>query len=229
MNVPKCGVWYYKEVGSPEIRYSIRSAVTNLGLEKVIIVGDKPKWFAETENSFFLSSKLEREASFTDAWIPWQHMAHFSDSNIYHGEFLLFNDDFYVLKPINEWIDYYRNRADYDAKCGLHNKVYHRRELRAFATLGIPESLGKHYNLHMPMRMNTHDLREAVRQWRYSFVSKDVEFRTTYGNLFPRPDEPHNDVKYANDGTWYSSGERYFPQHDLWLKAMFPDKVFCEK
>ncbi len=225
MEIPDVGVWYYKANQTDELKYSIRSAVKNLGLKKVILVGDKPKWFNETANSIYVKSVPKRSPSYTLAYVPWKHLETFLQSNVYEGEFLLFNDDFYVLKPIKEWVDYYRDPEDYEKKCGSRNRIYHSRELRSFQALGKPFN-SKHYNLHMPMRVNTEDVATAVQFWN-SLVYKDIPFKTTYGNMFIKSDKPHRDVKYDSDGTWLSGGDK------LWyadtVKALFPDKSFCEK
>lgn len=225
MKIPEVGVWYYKLNNTDELKYSIRSAVNNLGLKKIILVGDKPRWFKETENSIYVKSAPRRNPSYTLAYVPWQHMETFVNSGVYKGEFLLFNDDFYVLKPLKTWVDYYRDPLDYDVKCGSRNRIYHRRELRALQTLGKPLN-SNHYNLHMPMRMNTEDLRKAVQFWNSS-LNKDFEFRTTYGNMFPRPEEAHRDVKYDNDGTFLSGGDKLW--YEETVANLFPNKVFCEK
>lgn len=223
--VPKVGVWYYKLNDTDELRYSIRSAIKNLGIEKVFLVGDKPKWFKETDNSYYIESIPKRSTNYTLAYVPWQHMESFLKSGLYSGEFLLFNDDFFVLKPIHDWVDYYRDINDYNQKCGIHNRVYHRRELRALAVLKIPYNAGKHYNLHIPMRMNTKNLKIAIDFWNRQ-INKDFEFRTTYGNMFCKNDFPHRDVKYDKDEEFLSGGDRLWYEEEI--RTAFPEKSFCE-
>lgn len=225
MNIPKVAVWYYRINDTDELKYSIRSAVKNLGIEKVFLVGDCPKWFKESENSVFIKSEPRRDLGYSIAYVPWQHMESFVNSGLYSGEFLLFNDDFFVLKPIDEWIDYYRDIDDYDKKCGIHNRVYHRRELRAFNLLKIPFNSGRHYNLHMPMRMNTKNVKIALDFWKKQ-LNKDFEFRTTYGNMFKREDYPHRDVKYDSDGEFLSGSDKLWYEDEI--RKLFPEKSFCE-
>lgn len=232
MEIPKVGVWYYRNIvrrgtqsyrEGDELRYSIRSAVKNLGLEKVILVGDKPSWFKESEQAIWVNSPYILDPVSPIASIPWNHLKRLYQSKKYRGEFLLFNDDFFVLQPLDFWSDTYRDPVEYRFKVEK-NREYHMREQRALLTLG--SSNGKHFNLHIPMRVHTDNL-PNIFSVRERSLRQDLPFRTLYGNLFLPNAVPYRDVKGESDGVFYSSSEQTWKDQE-WLRELFPEPSFCE-
>ena len=226
MSCPTVGVWYYKESCTDELKYSIRSAVKNLGITTVILIGDKPKWFQESEHAIFVPNTLTRNPSFTRAWVPWQQMEAFINSGVYSGEFLLFNDDFFILKPIKDWKDYHRDQQNYEEKVKKSNRIYHQRELRALYALH--KDNGVHYNMHIPMKMDTEKVRETLAFW-YGLLNKDIEFRTTYGNMHLDQTESMVDVKYSPNEYFFSGGDRWWRTNGDWIRDMFKEQTYVER
>ena len=172
-------VYYYKEDASKgeDLRYSIRSVVKNFPYSKIILLGDKPKWFHESEEFIYIPSEAKRTSSWTIGWVPFQHML----TLLKHADFedfILFNDDFFVTKPIKEFQDLYRLDSDYDMRAKV-NRIYHKRTQRS---LTYTKSK-KYFNLHCPMRFKISHLREYMDWWLKSPV-KDLDFRTLYGNMY---------------------------------------------
>lgn len=228
MSIPETGVWYYKESDTDELKYSMRSAIQNLGLKRVILVGDCPKWFVPSLNAIYVPSVMSRNDSFTRAWVPWQHMQNFIRSGVHDGEFLLFNDDFFILQPITEWVDFHRDPIDYEDRVAKSNRIYNNRERRALISLGIDPNKGYHYNMHIPMRMHTDQLKQTLMFWN-SLLNKDVEFRTTYGNMHLKDTPEMVDVKYRPNEVFFSGGDRWWKMNGDSIKRLFPDKTFVER
>ena len=232
MKIPKVGVWYYRNFVKPgtgayaeadELKYSIRSAVKNLGLETVIVVGDKPSWFKESVHALWVNSPYVLDPVSPIASVPWNHLKKFYASKVYRGEFLLFNDDFFVLQPLDFWTDTHRDDIEYRYKVEK-NREYHQREMRALLALSKPN--GKHYNLHIPMRIHTDNL-PIVFTMRDRSYRLDLPFRTFYGNLFLDKSVPYRDVKNNSDGIFFSSSEQSWKE-DQWVRDLFPEPSFCE-
>lgn len=176
-------VYYYKEDLSlgEDLKYSIRSVVKNFPYSKIILLGDKPSWFRESEKFIYIPSKNIRSSGWTIGWVPFQHMNNLIRSNhpaVDFDEFILFNDDFFVTKKVTEFEDFCRSSKDYNLRAKA-NRVYH---TRTRSSLKLTESK-LYFNLHCPMRMKISNLRILIKDWLSSPI-KDLDFRTWYGNRF---------------------------------------------
>lgn len=226
MSCPTVGVWYYRLTDTDELKYSIRSAVKNLGIKKVILIGDKPKWFVESEQAIYIPSVPVRNSNYSVACAAWQHLEKFVFSGVYSGEFLLFNDDFFVLKPIKDWKDYHRDPSNYVERVQTSNRIYHQRELRALYSLNKTD--GVHYNLHIPMKMDTEKLKETIIFWQ-GLLNKDIALKTTYGNMHLKDTEPMVDVKYHPNELFFSTGDRWWRLNGDSIREMFKEQTFVER
>lgn len=230
-------VYYYRRSNSDDdqqILYSIRSACKNLNPSKVIVVGDKPEWFYENPKAIWFPSFPERSMSWTIGWVPFQHFTNFIQKNWDFEDFLLFNDDFFIMKPVYDWIDYERAEKDYMAKTFLC-KPYHAKTL---ATFKLVEGR-KYFNLHLPMRMKVSNVKVLVSWWKSS-LSKDLDFRTFYGNLFIS-DYPNlqaiDDVKVRDDTydpsqTFLSTSIHNYHKGGFLrtkIEELFQEPCFCER
>lgn len=230
-------VWYYRKsapLDDLQLKYSVRSACKNLNPSKIIIIGDKPGWFKETDKSIHVLSNPWRGQNWTVGWVPFQHFVTFCQQQWDFDNFLLFNDDFFVTKPIYDWIDYERSEQSYmerTARC----KPYH---IKTLATFKIVDT--RHYfNLHTPMRLKTYYVKILLTYWKASSC-KDLDFRTFYGNLFLH-DYPKltaiSDPKIFDDVfiedlpfiSTSSNGFRKGKECYRRITEMFPEPCFCEK
>ena len=235
-------IYYFKDDSSNgiDLKYSIRSVVQNFPYEKIYILGDKPKWFLETDNIMHFPSETPHGFDWTIGWIPFQHMNNMLKLDLDFDEFILFNDDFFVTKPIKEFQDYCRNKKDYDQRAAI-NRMYHARTRRSLTlTKG-----DKYFNLHCPMRMKVSSMREMIDFWKKAKV-KDLDFRTLYGNMFI---EEYPNLKPVDDfkssyirkdlldpslREYYSTSSQDFIPSSVSeiakkIKEMFPNYAPCEK
>lgn len=218
-------VLYYIGSGShhnnQELRYSLRTLEKHCkDLDNIWIVGNHPHFL--NDNVKYL-------------WIPdngfwWQNAFRKTMAAIEAGiseNFLLMNDDFFMLKDFSA--------ADYP--------YYHRGEIKEVAenkyqqvicnTRLVLQSLGKscrHYGVHCPMRINATKYKQLA-----SFYKNDqnpVSARCLYGNLFCRgrrvSDCKSSEFKTSVTGCWsakdWISGDvfkeldKMFPHPSKWEK-----------
>lgn len=180
-----------------ELRYSIRSVMANVPHHRIIIVGGSPSWLRPSETLIHLPR--------TQPLSKWQN----SITNVKHAilslqdtslplsaPFLLFNDDFYVMQPIErmpvytqgrmaEVISYYQRHH--------HTGAYWRGMVSTFELL---KSLGHldplSYGLHLPLPIYAGPYMDAIAK------GKGIEalhMRTLYGNLAGLGGEERSDVK----------------------------------
>lgn len=235
-------VYYYKEDASKgeDLRYSIRSVVKNFPYSKIILLGDKPKWFHESKKFIYIPSDAKRSSSWTIGWVPFQHMLTLvKQKDLDFEDFILFNDDFFVTKKINKFQDMYRLASDYETRA-KSNRLYHRRTQRS---LTYTQSK-KYFNLHSPMRLKMSRLKEFMNWWLKEPV-KDLDFRTLYGNKYI---EDYPDLIGVEDfkssyirkdlldpglREYYSTSSMDFlsPFSNVAKKiaSMFPEPTECEK
>lgn len=180
-----------------ELRYCLRSIEANVPHDRIVIVGGKPSWLRPGESLIHLprvqvASKWQNSiGNVTHAILSLQ------DTELpLSSPFLLFNDDFYCLKPIERMpvytqgpllkvIEHYqRNR---------HTGAYWRGMRATYALLkdlGFERPLS--YGLHLPLPIYAPVYLEARQK------GKGIEalhMRTLYGNLAGLGGEERADVK----------------------------------
>lgn len=184
-------VYYFQGENSEELKYSIRSVEENLSFNRIFLIGDKPKWFKETKRSIYVESKNLNIQAYGLGSVPILHLRKLLNLNKMPDNFLLFNDDFFIMKNIINWKDYYRNEEDYRKKA-LNNKIYHRKTLNSLKYTKEKKA----YNLHIPIKIEKEKFSELLRAWN-TFDDKDIDFRTLYGNMFIKSSESLNDCKIS--------------------------------
>jgi len=172
-------VWVCRTGPNEELRYSIRSVTKNMPHENIVVVGGKPDWYTgkfipvETFTADGQVSKNKYENT-------KNNIRHIVDNPKISGDFILMNDDFYVLKPIDQ-LQYYHNGL-------LADKLAEFRRYTSWSTytgvltrtmsvlnhLGFIDPLD--YTLHVPMMFNKQKLAEVL-------VHPIASIRTLYGNI----------------------------------------------
>lgn len=185
-------VYYFQGDDSEELRYSIRSVEKNIDFNRIFLVGDKPSWFKETSRSIYVESKNINLQKYGLGSVPILHLKKLLNSGKMPDNFLLFNDDFFILQKVDKWIDYYRNEKDYKKKA-LNNLPYHRKTIRSLKYTKEQ----KKYNLHIPITINKKNFIELYNMW-IKFDNYDIDFRTLYGNLYINSDKSLDDVKICS-------------------------------
>ena len=208
-----------------ELRYSIRSILKNTDCSGIWLIGGKPEWYCgnyiETEQS---GNRFQNTAN------SYKVIA---NSDNIPENFVLMNDDFYVLQQIKEIPLFYdgtlANKIDtHIAKNGL--SAYARVLIKAKKDLiryGIEDPLC--YEVHLPMVFN----KTMLSYLDYTNLSP----RSTYGNIYNLGGEDMKDVKIYRRTKDISLSEKVFisTEDDSFnlikdsLHEMFPDKSPYEK
>lgn len=181
-----------------ELRYALRSICTNFcSHNKIWIVGYLPPWLNGDVNHIpgntAVGNKYPKVLS--------NHLITVKHPEI-SDDFYLFNDDFFVLRPIHFFEDYYRCSIDESverllAHTGGAESTYLRSLVRTkeiLQGLGIKDPVD--YGLHIPIRMNKRKWLEAWKaQKKLNPENEIIHMRTIYGNIHKLANKQMDDVK----------------------------------
>lgn len=185
--VVKEGAW------NEELRYSLRS-LKNIPHKRVFIFGGKPDW-VNTKNVIYVPISQTRGNKWDNTAYNLLQVCLNEEVS---DEFILFNDDFYVLKKIDT-LDYYYDRtlasrrADFFARMPIYRfktNGYTGRLLQAERALLKDNLPTRNYELHIPMIFHKRRLAEIIQS--YNNIGAK---RSLYGNLYAKNPFPTTDVK----------------------------------
>ena len=186
----------------PELRYSLRS-LAHLPHRQVWVVGGKPIWarvrhipVAPRGRDKILNVRANLRALVASEGIS--------------ERFYLFNDDFYVMKPLRVVPVLHRGLlCDVEGQATWHHHM--RRTDVWLRERGIVDPLN--YELHIPLPMTKTGLRLAL-----DLIGdeRSLLYRSVYGNLAGIGGEQTRDVKIYKatdvipDGPWLSTSDKSF-------------------
>ena len=152
-------VYLYKNAGTEAIRYSLRSLV-NVPVDRVFIVGDKPPWATNvTHIPFkFTGSKMLNE---------WNQMLLACKVT---EDFLLFNDDFFILQKLDTF-DFYKK--DIRRPSSKYFNAY-MRTMRLFKS-------PKNFEVHAPMYFQSEKFQKVAKKYP---IRRGLLHRSVYGNHY---------------------------------------------
>lgn len=175
-----------------ELRYSIRSVVKHMPHDNIWLIGNKPRWYdgkflpvPDTSNKYENIRNAIKSASM---------------NNDISEDFVLMNDDFFVIKPLTEIPTFHGGL--------LIDKINEYRSLNASARYikillnthrfltrsGISNPLD--YDIHTPMIMNKTNVQKIIDKKHFP--------RSMYGNIFNVGGTEIKDVKiYPNTSNLY--------------------------
>lgn len=183
----------YKASRTDELRFALRS-LKNIEHGKVFIVGDLPAWATNVihiprdnaRNRYKdVSSMVEKSCR---------------DSRL-SEDFILFNDDFFVMSPMEELPKWYKGslKEDYIKHAKRQPHAMYTRAIsmtdRFLKARGI--KYPKAYNCHIPVVMNKKKRLEVADMIRNSMRYNNIVLpRVVYSNLFDDTGIQHPDCKY---------------------------------
>lgn len=194
MNTKDLDIVYFVKDGffkNEELRYSLRSVAKNMPHRKVWIFGGAPVNILPD-----VRIKVKQEGK--TKWDRVRAMFLLAcDSKDLTDDFILFNDDFFIMKPTNKIEPVYR--------CGLDRHI---EILEAFRPteyskllkncLGVLEKKGikqpLSYELHTPFIFNKAKLKKIMKDFPDYHCT-----RTLYGNIYGIGGKRMNDVKIFSD------------------------------
>ena len=223
-------ILYYIGKGSHhqnrELLYSLRALERHCqDIGDVWIVGNRPHFLNDQVKYIWIEDKGQ--------W--WQNAFYKTIAAINAGiseDFLLFNDDFYMLKDFySAKYPYYHRGEISDTAENMYQKVILNTKL-VLQSLGKPV---KHYGVHCPMRINAIKYKELAKFYENEFANNPVSARCLYGNLFCKgkqiKDCKSSIIKQSITGCWSSKEwitsdifenlEKMFPHQSRWEKTKF--------
>lgn len=212
-----------------ELRYSLRSLI-NIPHGNVFIAGYTPNWATRVISIPTVQNRSKYENS------TGNMMAACMDGRV-SQDFILMNDDFFIMQPMNQIPMVHRGPLDdiirlYKAK-GLAppylEGMQKTRQLLRLTTQRVLYS----YEMHIPMVFNKHAFLHVVRLPRQNHMEiRALHKRTLYGNYMGSQGEEREDVK-VNDYITRWNGEPFLSTNDKTfahapigedIRARFPNK-----
>lgn len=205
-----------------ELRYSMRS-LANFPHDKVFLVGQKPEW--ASDKVIIIDRKQYdwhvNNARYLDSAARW--MSACEDPRVSES-FWFFNDDFFIMKPIQEFGYRYHVNGFPHA-----DSTYGRRMRKTQKLLEHIVPIVHNYDLHMPMLMEKQK-RIALNLTFMFAIRRGYGFslRTLYGNLFEVGGDPTKDCKIVHEKfhKWamLSSDRKSFNgAMGEYIRSQFPD------
>lgn len=223
-----------------ELRFVLRSVAQNLPHRKIFLAGFTPDWVQNVESinvEIPEGLKYSKSAANTKAACLDPRVS---------DDFILFNDDFFVMKPVEEITPVHRGPVKkFHALYATLNHRYRNyrdgigRVRKILEVLGFNDKEVLSYELHVPMifnkakRLEVYDIQD-----RYPAGDLALHTNTIYGNIFGIGGEYTKDVKYYEidsepdiQAAFISSGDESFA-HGLigdYVRAAFPDPCKYER
>lgn len=217
-----------------ELRYSLRS-LKNLPHRKVHIVGYKPSWVTNVNHIDVTQDKGGKNLNTTHN----MEVAAY-DYNVTE-DFILMNDDFFIMKPLSELPHY--NRGDIQPIADYYKQYDSQYYQGMVDTREYMEELGLEnllsYELHVPMIFNKNNIIDMfTKYYQDSPPVAVLHKRTLYGCMFNYGGETIKDVNvYTHDGQFDKDSTFLSTQDSIWedskigrfIRRQFPDKCEYEK
>jgi hypothetical protein len=212
-----------------QLRHSLRS-LRNLPHRRVWLVGYRPRWLTGVE---YLPT-VQRGPKHANTWKNWKTAA---DHPEISDRFVLFNDDFYMTRPVDSVPDLHRGSLDRMIEWYVKKRLIAYKE-RAIQTRRLLQLAGRtdllSYELHVPMVVDRPVLADGLR-WldrHRNTPLENISKRTFYGNLASQGGRAARDVKTQ-------TAKAGLPETDLpflsssplswagltggWVRRTFPD------
>lgn len=215
-------VYICRDGENEELRYSIRSVLSFYPESDIYIFGGKPRWylgnFVEIKDS---GNKFNNISNCYEA---------ICNSSI--NNFVLMNDDFYILKKPDSFEYYYDGLLEEKIQSHINKNglsKYSRVLLNAnkkLKRMGVDQPLN--YDIHVPMFFDTQKLSQVV--------SISQAPRSAYGNIFNVGGIQIEDVKIYKDSETIPANNYFLSTEDNSFSlvrnkiiSLFPEKTTYEK
>lgn len=194
-----------------ELRHSLRSVAANLPHRRVVIAGHKPDW---VKNVLHIPTLQQNPSKYLNAEENWQ--AAMNSAGV-SDDFILFNDDFFVMHPITEIPA--AHRGDLDDVIAYYSNIPSAYLSNMQATKEVLNKLAftdlKSYALHIPMVMNKE--RRKLLQAIVALANPmhlDTQMRTLYGNFWRVGGVQMDDVKVNGVGDKFNTKSTFLSTSD---------------
>lgn len=215
-----------------ELRYSIRSVSSNFSYNRLWVFGGCPR-------DIIPDVRVRVDQMGDTKWDKVRNMYKMlCDNKEITDDFILFNDDFFVMKPtdridtlyrcsLQEYIDMIerKNRG----KPNGYTKLLRECDSE-LQRIGLPPGRRLSYELHTPFVFNKALLKSILQEWPTQHCT-----RSMYGNLYDIKGKQSNDIKiFDMHPTFDYKKSRFLSTDDSivnvnndiwrWIKGQFPHK-----
>lgn len=218
--------------GNDELIYSLRSLV-NLPHNKVFIVGEKPEGIDLTKVCYIPFAQTKTKYKNTTEILKMM-----CNNSAVSDDFILMNDDFFILKPITnpkEELNLYRGNAlkvyeHYVQRFGANGYSKGMLETIYFIQdkLNIQEPLG--YELHVPFIFNKS---KFLKMFELEGIDNILALhkRTLYGNMYYKGGNSIKDVKVFAFGSLPLPEQKFLSCSDTAWENLrsYMQKIFNKK
>ena len=219
------------DISGDELRYSLRS-LENIPHDKVWFFGGEPEGLVP-----------DRQVTLTQAGISvWQKVSYtlgiVCRTNEVSDDFILFNDDFFVMKPVEELEAYYngtlakRVRELKEKTDGL-GSLYCRNLEQTRELLMSEHKKTYNYAVHVPMIVNKSKALDVLTKYR-----RCPMFRSLYGNYWNIGGKNIDDVKIVDldaepdtDAVFLSTSDKSFEHGKVgeYIRSVFAEPCVYEE
>ena len=198
-----------RELDTDELKYSLRSVEKNFPINRVWFIGGQPKGFQNIV-------RLQHEQIGNCKWeLIRSSMWKAVNAEDLTEEFFLFNDDFFIMKPVDtdsfiNFVDGTLSRRIDELHTEHGMNPYCRTLFKLEQELRTMHEPTMNFDVHLPMLLN----KEQVKATLYKCSSPQM--RSAIGNLNRLPFVVHNDVKVYDlesvpvDETYLSTNDDTF-------------------
>ena len=180
-------VYYVRPGDNEELRYSLRSLETNTSVDRVSIIGGYPDWLNLDTVEVLPGNPHENKQrnGIANMEIALRE---------FKGDFVVLNDDFMVLRPMDENLPFYHKytldnhmvQATAVTPEGKHRKkmLVQMNHYLKNNRVAVPMS----FETHVPMRINGEELASRIQRYRDWWTMEEGEplmWRTLYANYKP--------------------------------------------
>lgn len=227
-------VYICKEGENEELRYSIRSVIKNCKVDSVWVVGGKPDWYV---GQYVPVS--QKYSKYKNAFNNFKAICNSSEIP---DDFVLMNDDFFVMSPVNKITSYYNGTLEekinaYETVLGRSSYINRLKTTQdKLLQIGIDNPLN--YEIHVPMKMSKEKFYNILR------MNHNLLYRSIYGNTSNDESKEMSDVKVYKSENFaplsYDYGAKKYPflstesgsfleLKDLYLSKQFKNKTIYEE
>lgn len=209
MNLGNMDVVYFVKatLRNPELRYSLRSIEKNFPHNRVWFVGYCPRGF---KPDVFLDVKQDSNIKWENTSLLFKTVC---KSEELTDDFVLFNDDFFVLRDVEQLPYYSCGTLESRSKKLLNSNgssSKYGRNLLNTANLLISRSLPTiNYAVHYPIIINKHEMNETFEEF-----PEGLMWRSIYGNHHHKPNVEVTDCKIRDNETIPSENSTYVSTED---------------
>ena len=227
-------VYICKDGENEELRYSIRSVVKNCNVDSLWVIGGKPDWYVGQ-----YAPVSQKYSKYKNAFNNFKTICNTSGIP---DDFILMNDDFFIIKPIDTIVSYYSGTLEdkidaYETVLGRSSYINRLKITQdKLLQMGIDNPLN--YEIHVPMKMSKEKFDNILR------MNHNLLYRSIYGNTSSDESKEMSDVKVYKSENFaplsYDYEAKKYPflstesgsfleLKDLYLSKQFKNKTIYEE